>query len=443
MFDQLTDKMSQMVGKLRGQGKITEKNIEDALRDVRLALLEADVHFRVVKEFIDTVKSQALGSKVLESVTPAQQFVKIVHETLITTMGENQAALALTGPSPIPIMMVGLQGSGKTTTSAKLAQYFTKQGRHPYLVPADVSRPAAIEQLAILGKRLQVPTFPTSLKESKPHKFVPDAIKEAKKTGRDIAIVDTAGRLHLNAELMDDLVKLKKKIEPRHIILVVDAMTGQDAVKVATAFHQALSLSGVILTKLDGDARGGAALSIKAICGVPIFFAGMGEGLDDLEPFYPDRLASRILDRGDIVSLVEKAQTVINEDDAKRMQDKFLRNKFDLDDFRSQLKQMKKLGSLEGLLGYLPGAKKLTGKLDMGQVSKDLVKKEAILDSMTAKERRNPELLNGRRRLRIAAGSGTHPADINRLMKEFDQMRTMMKLFKKGGMGGMKQMLGM
>lgn len=447
MFDQLTDKLNHMVSKLRGHGKLTEKNIEEALRDIRMALLEADVHFKVVQTFVESVKQEALGQAVIDGVAPAQQFVKIVYDALVKTMGEHQAELSVGasahGKIMPTVMMVGLQGSGKTTTSAKLAKFLKKKGRQPYLIPADVSRPAAIEQLTMLAKRENFAVFPTSPKESKPHKFVPDAIKTGKKLGQDVAIVDTAGRLHIDAELMDDLVKLKKKIEPDHIILVVDAMTGQDALKVATTFHQALGLSGVILTKMDGDAKGGAALSIKAMCGVPIFFFGTGETLSDLEPFYPDRLASRILDRGDIVSLVEKAQDLVDEKTAEKMQADLLKNAFTLETFRDQLKQMKRLGSVESLVNYLPGAKKLTQAIDMGSVTKDLKKKEAILNSMTVKERKNPDILNGKRRRRIASGSGTHPSDVNRLIKEFEQMRQMMKLFKKGGLGQLKQMMRM
>ncbi len=442
MFDQLSQKMSRLVDGIKNRGRLTEENLDAAVRDIRMALLEADVHVRVVREFTERVKLSAIGQKLLNSVTPTEQFTKIVYDALVATLGENQEAFSLRDTPPVVILMVGLQGSGKTTTSTKLAQHLKKAGRTPYLIPADVSRPAAIEQLSILGKRAGIPVYPTSEKEKKPHKFVPDAIKLAKKSGCDTVIVDTAGRLQLDEALMDELSLLKKAVSPRHILLAVDAMTGQEAVKVASAFHERLSLSGLVLTKLDGDARGGAALSIKSVTGVPIYFSGNGEGLDDLSPFYPDRIASRILDRGDIVGLVEKAQEMADETVAKRMEEKLARGQFDLDDFRGQLRQMKKLGSVGSLLTHIPGAQRLTQGVDTAILDRDMVKKIAIIDSMTPKERRRPDLLNGKRRRRIANGSGTHPADVNRLLKEFDQMNKMMKQFKSGGLGAMRRMLG-
>jgi signal recognition particle subunit SRP54 len=435
MFDALSEKLTGTARKLRGYGKIRESNIEDALRDVRLSLLEADVHFRVVKEFVDAVKVRALGEEVLGSVSPSQQFIKIVHDELVKVLGGENTELNLQARPPIPILMVGLQGSGKTTTSGKLALHLKKLKRKPFLVPVDVQRPAAIEQLKTLGRQIDIPVYPTEAGD-KPVKIVRKALKEAELQGYDTVIFDTAGRLAIDEALMKELVAIRDEINPHEILFVADAMTGQDAVKTAEAFNKALDFTGVVLTKMEGDARGGAALSIKHITGKPIKFAGMGEKLTDLQPFHPDRVANRMLDMGDIVSLVEKAQGVIDVSQAQDLEQKMRTNSFTLEDFLSQLQTMKKLGSIEGILKMIPGTKQLLkGAQEMGQAEGELKKTEAIIQSMTKKERRDHTLLNGSRRKRIAQGSGTQVADVNRLIKSYLEMRKMMARVTKMGMG--------
>lgn len=434
MFSQLSEKIEGVFQKLRNTGKIREADIEGALRDVRLALLEADVHFSVVRDLLNHMKERALNEQLAASHTPAQHFFKIVQEELIRILGGDKKNLVLRDPPPHVILMVGLQGSGKTTSSAKLALHFKKKGRRPFLVPADFNRPAAIEQLKTLAGKIDVPAFDTDPKRD-PVKTVRQAVDEAKDRFCDIVIVDTAGRLHVDESMMDELKRMQKKLDRPHILFVADAMTGQEAVNVAKSFHDALTIEGVILTKMDGDAKGGAALSIQSVAQCPIHFVGMGEKIDDFEPFYPDRLVSRLLDRGDIMTLIEKAGEVVDPEAALGMVEKLKKNEFDLEDFRTQLRQMKKLGSMSSLMKFIPGAKKIAEHVNMADAEKELKKKEAIINSMTLKERRNPKLLNGSRRSRIAAGSGTSVTDINRFMKEFEEMKKMMKIFGKGGKG--------
>ena len=445
MFTQLSEKISGVFKKLGNKGKVREEDIESALRDVRLALLEADVHFTVVKDFLSRLKERVVGQNSVQNLSPAQQFFTAVQEELVRTLGGESKNLVLEGRPPHVILMVGLQGSGKTTTSAKLALHFRKKGRRPFLVPADQNRPAAVEQLKTLSRQIEVPCFATDLKRDV-LKNVQNAVKEADERFCDIVIVDTAGRLHVDTDLMDELKRLKKKLVEPRILFVADAMTGQEAVNVAKAFHDALTIEGVILTKMDGDAKGGAALSIQSVAGCPIHFVGMGEKLGELESFQPERLVSRLLDRGDILTLIEKAQEVMDENVVGDLAKKLKKNEFDLEDFRQQLKQVKKIGSLGSMMKLIPGAQKLGDKLNLDQAEKELKKKEAIINSMTLKERRHPDVLNGSRRARIAQGSGTSVQDINRFMKEFEQMRKMMKMFSKGGMGalgGMMSKLGM
>lgn len=452
MFDQLSQKITGVFGKLKNVGVIKETHLQDALREVRLALLEADVHVSVVRDFLERVKQRALGVEVIGSNTPQQQFFKIVQDELIQTLGGEAKNLVFHGQSPHVVLMVGLQGSGKTTTSAKLALHFRKKGRRPFLVPADFNRPAAVEQLKTLARQIEVPVYDTDIKKD-PIKTIRDAVKKAEESFCDIVLVDTAGRLHIDDVLMQELQAIKKslgesgwfatkKIIDVTILFVADAMTGQEAVNVAKAFHAALTIEGVILTKMDGDAKGGAALSIQSVAGCPIYFVGMGEKLSELEPFYPERLVSRLLDRGDMLSLIEKAQDVIDEGDAQEMVGKLKKNAFDLEDFRKQLRQMKKLGSMSSLLKFVPGASKITKNINMDEAEKELKKKEAIINSMTLQERKLPKLLNGSRRTRIAKGSGTAVSDVNRFMKEFEQMKKMMGSFAGGGLSKMKSLLG-
>ena len=439
MFDQLSEKISGVFKNLRNTGKIKESHLQEAIREVRLALLEADVNVGVVKTFLGRVKERALGENIVGSNTPQQQFYKIVQEELIEALGGKTPSLTFEGQPPHVILMVGLQGSGKTTTSAKLALHFRKKGRRPFLVPADFNRPAAVEQLKTLGKQIDIPTYDTNIKKD-PVKTVKKAVAEAQDRFCDIVIVDTAGRLHIDQEMMGQLTKIKKKLKDPTLLFVADAMTGQEAVNVAKSFHDALTLQGLILTKMDGDAKGGAALSIQSVAQCPIYFVGMGEKLNELEVFYPDRLVSRLLDRGDMMSLIEKAEEVLDDDQAEELAKKLKKNQFDLEDFRKQLRQMKKLGSMSSLLKFIPGARKITQNVDMDQAEQEMKKKEAIINSMTVKERRRPNVLNGSRRNRIALGSGTSVADVNRFMKEFEKMKKMMKQFSKGGsMGGLAQ----
>jgi signal recognition particle subunit SRP54 len=434
MFESLTDKLELTFKRLRGQGKITEKNIDDALRDVRLALLEADVHIKVVKNFLDSVKEKSMGQEVLQSLTPEQQFIKIVRDELVTLLGGDYRELDLKTAPPVVIMLVGLQGSGKTTTLAKLARHLQKdKQRSPYLVPADVYRPAAIEQLKVLGRELTLPVFDSDPAAS-PVAICQRALDEAKKKFCDVLLIDTAGRLHIDEELMQELASIKDAVRPHHILFVADSMTGQDAVNQAMGFDGKLGLSGIILTKLDGDARGGAALSIREMVGKPILFSGIGEKLDALEPFYPDRLASRILGMGDVLSLIDKVQQNVEQKEAQRLQQAFQKQQFTLEEFQLQLQQIKRMGSMGSLLEMIPGGKKLASQVDADKADQELKRVEAIINSMTIQERRNPALLNGSRRRRIAQGSGTTVTDINRLMKQFMEMKKMMQRVSKGGM---------
>ena len=434
MFESLTDKLELTFKKLRGQGKITEKNIDDALREVRLALLEADVHIRVVKNFLETVKAKSLGQEVLQSLTPEQQFLKIVRDELINLLGGEYRELDLKTAPPAVIMFVGLQGSGKTTTLAKLARHLKKEKkRTPYLVPADIYRPAAIDQLKILGRELELPVYDSDPNLS-PVVLCQQALEEAKKRFCDVLLIDTAGRLHIDDELMQELSAIKSAVRPHQILFVADAMTGQDAVNQAIGFDGKVGLTGIILTKLDGDARGGAALSIREIVGKPILFSGVGEKLDALEPFYPDRLASRILGMGDVLSLIDKVQQNFEEKEAVRLQKAFQKQQFTLEEFQLQLQQIKKMGSVGSLLELIPGGNKLASQVDADKAEKEMKRVEAIINSMTLEERRNPAILNGRRRQRIAQGSGTTVTDVNRLMKQFMEMKKMMQRVSKMGM---------
>jgi len=429
------------IKKIRGQGKITTENVEAALKEIRLGLLEADVNFKVVKQFITHVQEKALGQEVIGSLTAGQQIVKIVHEELVNLMGGENQGLNFSGHSPHIIMLVGLQGAGKTTTAAKLSFLIKKKGRQPLLVPVDVYRPAAIEQLKTLGKQNQLDVFDSNSKQ-KPLEICKAAQEFAKANGKDTLIIDTAGRLQIDDELMNELVGLKSNLTPCEILIVADAMTGQDAVNIAQGFHEKLQITGVVLTKLDGDARGGAALSIKATTGAPIKFIGTSEKVSGLEPFHPERIASRILDMGDVLSLVEKASEVFDEAKSREMTKKLGKNQFTLEDFRDQLKQIKKLGPLEGIMKMIPGMGQMSKQLkNMSPPDQELKKIEAIINSMTPKERAKHEVLNGSRRARIARGSGTQVSDINRFIKQFEQMQKMMQMMtktggKRGGPGG-------
>ncbi len=429
MFEQLTERFEVLFKKLRGRGKLTQSNIQEALKETRRALLEADVNYKVVKEFTDNVKNKALGEKVLSSITPGQQFVKIVNDQLTFLLGQESQEVKFSSSPPTIWMLVGLQGSGKTTACGKLAKYFRKKGKRPLLVAADVKRPAAIDQLIILGKNLDIPVFSDSNNFS-PEKICENAKKKAKDEDFDLLIIDTAGRLHIDKELMDELRRIKKKMEPDEVILVADAMTGQDAVNIAFSFEKEVGLDGVFLTKMDGDARGGAALSIKAVCGKPIKFIGVGEKLDALELFYPDRMASRILGMGDVVSLVEKAQDTISLEEAQKLEKKLKKQRYTLRDFYDQLQQIKKMGPLDSILGMIPniGTKALKG---LSFDEKDLTKVEAMINSMTEKEKERPEIIDGSRRRRIAQGSGTSVQDVNRLLKQFSTMQMMLKKINK------------
>jgi signal recognition particle subunit SRP54 len=435
VFESLTEKLNRTFKNLRGQGRLSEANIADALKEVRLALLEADVNFKVVKQFIEDIRGRAVGQDVMDSLTPGQQVIKIVHEELVRLMGETRNALNLTGRTPFSLMLVGLQGSGKTTTAGKLALHLRRHGRNPFLVPADVYRPAAIEQLKKLGSQLGVPVYPSET-GMKPEAICVDALTRASGVGADILILDTAGRLHIDESLMAELVRIKTAVLPTEILLVADAMTGQDAVNVAREFNRLLEVSGVILTKMEGDARGGAALSLRAVTGKPIKFIGMGEKLDALEPFHPDRMASRILGMGDVMSLIEKAQAEFDDKEALKLEKKLKTREFDLEDFRGQLMQVKKLGSLDQILGMLPGLGQLKKLKGMKPDEGELVRIEAIINSMTREERRNHKVINGSRRKRIARGSGTSIQDVNRLLKNFVQTKKMMENFTRKGYQG-------
>lgn len=436
MFDNLTDRLSDIFKKLKGHGKLTEKNIEEGLREVRLALLEADVHFRVVKKFIADIKERALGKEVMASLTPGQQVIKIVNDELTALMGGRHNELNLTGPIPASVMLVGLQGSGKTTTAGKLAVFLRKSGRSPYLIPADTYRPAAIDQLRKLGDQLSVPVFPSSV-EMNPVQICQEGKIAAQKAGCDILLLDTAGRLHVDAALMAELCDIKDTLRPSDILLVADAMTGQDAVNIAQAFDEALDIGGIILTKMDGDARGGAALSIKSITGKPIKFIGVGEKLNALEPFHPDRMSSRILGMGDVLTMIEKAQSVVDEKKAAELEKKLRKSEFTLDDFRDQMVQVRKMGSLSDLIKMIPGVGTNKHFKNLEIDDRELVRIEAIINSMTPHERHRYNIINGSRRKRIARGSGTSVRDINNLLKNYTQVLKMIKKINKGSMRGM------
>jgi signal recognition particle subunit SRP54 len=438
MFDNLSDKLNAVFKKLKGHGKLTEKNIDAGLKEVRLALLEADVHYQVVKKFIAGIRERALGREVMTSLTPGQQVVKIVFDELTTLMGSSNEALNLAGTHPVAVMLVGLQGSGKTTTSGKLAVHLDKIGKKPYLVPVDVYRPAAIDQLKKLGEQLSVPVFP-STSDMEPVTICRDARSAAAREGCDTLLLDTAGRLHVDHHLMDELKAIREAVEPSDILLVADAMTGQDAVNIAQAFDEALDIGGVILTKTDGDARGGAALSIKAITNKPIKFIGVGEKLDQLEPFHPDRLASTILGMGDVLTLVEKAQAAVDDKKAAELENKLRKSQFTLEDFRDQMLQIRKMGSLSDLLKMIPGVGSSKQFKNLQVDDRELVRIEAIINSMTPDERHRHAIINGNRRKRIARGSGTSIQDVNRLLKNYTQVMKMMKKLNKSGMRGLNR----
>jgi len=427
MFEDLTIRLEGIFKKLRGRGRLSESNIKDALREVRRALLEADVNYKVVKEFITRVESKAIGQEVLRSLTPGQQVVKIVYDELTVLLGKERAEVKFSTPPPTVFMLVGLQGSGKTTACGKLARYYRKKGKFPLLVAADVYRPAAVDQLKILGRMLNIPVFSS---QDDPVKICVNSVEFARKEGKDLVIIDTAGRLHIDEPLMQELSNIKKAVSPQEIILVADAMTGQDAVNIAKTFEEKIGLDGIFLTKMDGDARGGAALSIRAVTGKPIKFVGVGEKLDALEMFYPERIASRILGMGDIVSLVEKAEEAISLEEAKKLEKKLKKEAFTLDDFYAQLQQLKKMGPLESILQMIPG---VSGKMMRGlQIDdKAMVRVEAIINSMTREERQKPHIIDGSRRRRIARGSGTSVQDVNQLLKQFFTMQKMIKNFAK------------
>ena len=434
MFENLTDKLNLTFKKLKGHGKLTEKNIDAGLKEVRIALLEADVHYKVVKQFLAAVRERAVGQEVLSSLTPGQQVVKIVHDELIALLGTTHEGLKLTGRTAA-VMLVGLQGSGKTTTAGKLSNFLKKQNRRPYLIPADVYRPAAIEQLKRLGASLDVPVFSSS-DDMDPVAICQEAMAKARSDGHDVAILDTAGRLHIDDTLMAELQNIQQAIQPSDVLLVADAMTGQDAVNIAKTFNEALNLGGVVLTKMEGDARGGAAISIRAMTSKPIKFVGVGEKLDALEAFHPDRVASRILGMGDMLSLIEKAQDTFDEKKAQELQNKLRKNAFTLEDFRDQMAQVRKMGSLEDILSMIPGMGKLKKMKQFQADEKEFVRITAIIDSMTVEERQRHHIINASRRRRIAAGSGTTVQDVNQLLKSYTQVQKMIKKMNKGGLRG-------
>jgi len=439
LFESLTDKLGGVIKKLKGQGRVTEKNIEEAVREVKLALLEADVNYRVVRDFVVAITEKSLGEEVLSSLTPEQHFIKIVSDELTGLMGEEAVELDLKRTPPVPIMLVGLQGSGKTTTAGKLAGLLRKGKRRPLLVSTDIYRPAAIEQLRILGGELKVDVY-ESKKEQSPVEMAVGAVTWAELSGLDTVIIDTAGRLHIDEELMNELVAIREAISPQEVILVADAMTGQDAVNVAKSFDEAVALSGVILTKLDGDARGGAAISIRAVTGCPIKFVGVGEKLGDLELFHPSRMASRILGMGDVLSLIEKATEVVDEKKALELEKKIRKSQFNLEDFRDQMIKLQQMGPLEDIMGMIPGLGSKVREMGQGGIDEREIRKNvAIINSMTRPERENYRIISGSRRKRIAAGSGTTAQDVNRLLKNFQAMESMMKKMTKKGMKSLKR----
>jgi len=442
MFEVLTDKLSAIFGRLSSRGKLNEKDIDEALRQVRLALLEADVNFKVVKDFIDRVRERSLGADVMESLTPAQQVIKIVNEELTKTLGEGESKLEASSRPPTVVMLAGLQGSGKTTTAAKLALHLKHAGQNSLLVAADTRRPAGIEQLAALGEQFEIPVYKEK-PSAKSKDICAHGLKKAKELGVSWVIVDTAGRMHIDEPLMKELEQVKKELKPDEALLVVDAMTGQDAVQIAEQFHSRLGLTGLILTKMDGDARGGAALSIRWVSGVPIKFIGMGEKPDAFEQFYPDRLASRILGMGDVLTFIEKAEKTFDQKKVKEMEKKVRTASFNLEDFLSQLAEIRKMGPVSNLLEMLPGASKLARQLPEGMEEQQLKKIEAMILSMTPEERSNPNIIDGSRRRRIAKGSGCRTQDVNQLLKQFQQMRKLMKMGISGKLKMSKNMMKM
>ncbi len=445
VFEGLSGKLQETMKKFRGQGRVSEKDVKDMMREIKLALLEADVNFKVVKDFINKVSERSVGQDVLESLTPGQQVVKIVHEELIELLGREQSKVTFASKPPTVFLMVGLQGSGKTTTTGKLASLLRKQGKSPLLVACDVYRPAAIKQLQVVGGQLNIPVF-TIENNTNPVEIATEAVKFANFKQHDLVIIDTAGRLHIDEKLMDELLNIKKAVNPHEILLVVDSMTWQDAVNVSQSFNEKLGIDGVVLTKLDGDTRGGAALSVKSVTGKPIKFIGMGEKLSEIEPFFPDRMASRILGMGDVLSLIEKAQDAFDEKQALELEKKMRTMQFTLEDFLDQMQQIKKMGSIGDILGMMPGIDaKALKDLNQEEGEKNMARTEAIIRSMTKKERNDPSILNGSRRKRISAGSGTTVQEVNALLKQFEEMRKMMKMMtdmgkkgKKGGLGRFK-----
>lgn len=429
MFETLTEKLESIFKKLKSKGVLKEEDVDAALREIRIALLEADVNFKVVKSFIERIRQKAVGKEILESLSPAQQVIKIVYDELCELLGKDSSKITLSSNPPTVFMMVGLHGSGKTTTAAKLARLFKKEGRRPMLVAADLQRPAAVEQLVVLGKQIDVPVF-HSYEEKDPRKLCKEAISKAIIERRDPVIVDTAGRMHIDEELMRELQDLKEILKPKEVLLVADAMTGQDAVNIAKSFNEKVGIDGVILTKMDGDARGGAALSIKEVTGKPIKLIGVGEKIDAIEEFHPDRIAKRILGMGDVLTLIEKAQKAFDEKEAEKLKQKIEKEDFTFEDLREQIRKMRKMGPLESLLSLLPGANKILKDIKIDE--KEFVKVEAIINSMTPEERKNPKIINASRRIRIAKGSGTTVTDVNRLIKQFHEMKRIMKQMKQG-----------
>jgi signal recognition particle subunit SRP54 len=435
MFEEITEKFELLFKKIRGQARITEANISETMRDIRRVLLEADVNYKVVKDFTDRVQQKAIGQEVLKSITPGQMLIKIIYDELVSLMGSTRADIKFSPVPPTVIMVVGLQGSGKTTFCAKLANHLKHKGRHPLLVAGDVHRPAAVEQLKQLGEQIQIPVFAMD-SEFDAVKIAKNAVEFAKKNYRDVVIVDTAGRMHIDEEMMREVEMVKEAIKPNEILFVVDAMTGQEAVNVAKEFNDRLNFDGVVLTKLDGDARGGAALSIKAVTGKPIKFVSAGEKLDAIEPFYPDRMASRILGMGDIITLVEKAQKQVDEEKAKKLEEKLKKNQFTLEDFREQIREIRKMGPLKEILSMIPGLGSSLRSVDIDE--KELIKIEAIINSMTPEERRKPQIINASRKRRIAMGSGTTVQDVNRLLRQFEEMQKLLKQLNRGKFKGLK-----
>jgi signal recognition particle subunit SRP54 len=440
MFDRLSDKLSSAFQRLTGRGKVNEADLKNALREVRLALLEADVNYRVVKDFLEAVNQRALGAEVMSSLTPGQQVIKIVYEELTAIMGSSAAGLDLSGRPPTPVMLVGLQGSGKTTTAGKLALYLKKQGHRPYLVPADVNRPAAITQLTRLAAEVGAPVFPSTT-DMNPVDIVVKAMAAAAEAGADVALIDTAGRLSIDEPLMEELGRIREAVGAREILMVADAMTGQEAVNIAVAFNERIGLSGVILSKMEGDARGGAAMSIRAVVDRPLKFVGTGEKLEALDVFYPNRVASSILGMGDIETLFDKAREAVDEKEARALAKKMQKGEFSLEDFQKQIQQLKNMGSIESLMGMIPGLGKLKKLRDAKPDEGELKKIEAIINSMTLEERRNHLIIDASRRKRIAGGSGVSVADVNQLLKNFVETKKMMQRFTKGGFSGLKGMM--